>query len=63
MDPSRIARILHVNQNGLQIIVDDDVVRELPEGQDMVVDICETLTPEASDAGSPGSPMDIKLTY
>lgn len=63
IDPSRIVRILHVNQNGRRIVVDDDVVRELPEGQDMIVDIGETFTPEASDAGSPDSPMEIKLTY
>ena len=38
LDPARIVRIMHVNKNGLRIMVDDDVVRELPEGQDMIVD-------------------------
>ena len=37
VDSSRISRILRVNSRGLEIMVDDDVVRELPEGQDMVV--------------------------
>ncbi|KAF3386504.1 Grainyhead-like protein 2, partial [Penicillium rolfsii] len=64
LDPSRIVRILHVNQNGLRIMVDDDVVRELPEGQDMIVDIYESPTPSAaSDDWSPGTPVEIKLTY
>ena len=58
IDPSRIVRILHVNEAGLRIMVDDDVVRELPEGQDMIVDIYES-----DDAQSPGSPVEIKLTY
>ncbi|OQE28690.1 hypothetical protein PENSTE_c003G04050 [Penicillium steckii] len=60
IDPSRIVRILHVNQNGLRIMVDDDVVRELPEGQDMIADIYEAQGP---GGGFPDSPMEIKLTY
>jgi hypothetical protein len=60
IDPSRIVRVLHVNQNGMRIMVDDDVVRELPEGQDMVADIYEADT---SVDGIHGAPMEIKLTY
>lgn len=62
IDPQRIVRILHVNENGLRIMVDDDVVRELPEGQDMIVDIYETPNMR-SEGGTPGSPVEIKLTY
>ncbi|KAJ5239746.1 hypothetical protein N7468_004365 [Penicillium chermesinum] len=58
IDPQRIVRILHVNEDGLRIMVDDDVVRELPEGQDMVADIYES-----SENGNSGAPMEIKLTY
>ena len=58
IDPQRIVRILHVNEAGLRIMVDDDVVRELPEGQDMVADIYES-----PENGSPDSPMEIKLIY
>lgn len=64
IDPARIVRILHVNQNGMRIMVDDDVVRELPEGQDMVADIYETPSPDSSGgSGTPGAPVEIKLTY
>jgi len=63
IDPSRIVRILHVNEAGLRIMVDDDVVRELPEGQDMIVDIYESERPEEASPGTPGSPVEIKLTY
>ncbi|KAJ5634277.1 hypothetical protein N7528_002119 [Penicillium herquei] len=63
IDPSRIVRILHVNEAGLRIMVDDDVVRELPEGQDMIVDIYESSNTEVSSPDSPGSPVEIKLTY
>jgi hypothetical protein len=43
--------------------VDDDVVRQLPEGQDMILDISETPNPNGSAPGTPGSPMEIKLIY
>ena len=63
IDPRRIVRILHVNQAGLRIMVDDDVVRELPEGQDMIADIYESPSSNGSADGTPGSAMEIKLTY
>ncbi|BCR85633.1 grainyhead-like protein [Aspergillus chevalieri] len=60
LDPSRVVRVLHVKENGLKIMVDDDVVRELPDGQDMDVEISET-----SDAleGSEQPPVELKLSY
>jgi hypothetical protein len=60
IDPVRIVSIKHVNEKGMQIMVDDDVVRELPEGQDMVVDIS---TMSGSNVDAPGSPIEIKLTF
>ena len=44
IDPSRISRTVQVNHKGLKIMVDDAVIRELPEGQDMVVEFCEART-------------------
>ena len=38
IDAHRVTQVTHVNSRGLHIIVDEDVVRELPEGQDMVVE-------------------------
>ena len=38
VDPGRVTRVTHFNSRGLQIVVDEDVVRELPEGQDMMVE-------------------------
>ena len=31
-----VARVLYMNQVGLKVVVDDDFVREIPEGQDMI---------------------------
>jgi hypothetical protein len=42
IDPTRITRVTHINSRGLQIVVDEDVVRELPEGQDMIVEFSST---------------------
>ncbi|KAJ5687689.1 hypothetical protein N7455_006737 [Penicillium solitum] len=60
IDPMRISNIMHVHDKGMRVIVDDDVVRQLPEGQDMIVDISETPGP---NGGASGSPLEIKLTY
>ena len=42
IDPSRVTQVTHINSRGLQIVVDEDVVRELPEGQDMIVEFAST---------------------
>lgn len=38
VDPGRVTQVTHINAKGLRIVVDEDVVRELQEGQDMIVD-------------------------
>ncbi|KAL8864377.1 MAG: hypothetical protein Q9174_007375, partial [Haloplaca sp. 1 TL-2023] len=38
LESRQISRVVQVNPKGLQIIVDDAVVHELPEGQDMIVE-------------------------
>ncbi|RVX74810.1 hypothetical protein B0A52_01087 [Exophiala mesophila] len=38
VDPHRVTQVTHVNSRGLRILVDEEVVRELPEGQDMMVE-------------------------
>lgn len=42
IDPHRVTQVTHINSRGLHIIVDEDVVRELPEGQDMIVEFAPT---------------------
>lgn len=41
VEPKQVIRTLRINPKGLKIMVDDDVVRELPEGQDMIVEFSE----------------------
>ncbi|KAH6973292.1 CP2 transcription factor-domain-containing protein [Ilyonectria destructans] len=42
IDTSQIARTIHTTRNGLEVEMDDDVVRELKEGQAMALEIEET---------------------
>ena len=41
-DPARVTHVIHVNSEGLYIGSDEDVVREVPEGQDMLVEFLPT---------------------
>ena len=52
IETSRIARTLRINAKGLEIMVDDDVVRELPEGQDMTV-MFNDIRPEMQTTADP----------
>ncbi|CAI7635821.1 unnamed protein product [Penicillium glandicola] len=63
IDPTRISNITHAHDKGMRVLVDDDMVRQLPEGQDMIVDISEAPSPNGSSPGTPGSPMEMQLTY
>uniref|UniRef100_A0A093VL02 Grainyhead-like protein 2 like n=1 Tax=Talaromyces marneffei PM1 TaxID=1077442 RepID=A0A093VL02_TALMA len=66
IDPDRIVRILRVSREGVKVMVDDDVVQQLPEGQDMLAEIIETsklevTTPDISTP--PTAAVEVKLTY
>ncbi|GLA55978.1 hypothetical protein AnigIFM63604_003467, partial [Aspergillus niger] len=65
IDPQRVVRVLHVKQNGLEIMVDDDV-RELPDGQDMIVEMSEVSSfknAAVTGPGNPSSALELKLSY
>ncbi|KAL4897055.1 CP2 transcription factor-domain-containing protein [Aspergillus ambiguus] len=66
IDPDRIVRVLHVKKdNGIKIMVDDDVVRELPDGQDMVVEIDEASAFDNAVSPTDGltPAVEVKLNY
>lgn len=44
-DVNRVTRVVHCLQNGLEVELDDDVIRELAEGQDMILDLVELKQP------------------
>ena len=41
LEPTRILKTLHVLDRGLQVEIDDDVIRELSEGQDLIMEVTE----------------------
>ncbi|KAL1891176.1 hypothetical protein Sste5346_007809 [Sporothrix stenoceras] len=41
LDPTKVVRTVRVLPQGLEVELDDDAVAELPEGQDMVLDVTE----------------------
>jgi hypothetical protein len=41
IEPTDVIRTVHVSRNGLQVLFDDDCVRELSEGQDMIAEFEE----------------------
>jgi hypothetical protein len=45
IDPAKVVRSIHAIPGGLEIEMDDDVIRELKEGQDMRLEIEEVIEP------------------
>ncbi|TGJ84710.1 hypothetical protein E0Z10_g4069 [Xylaria hypoxylon] len=41
IDPTRITRVVRVLGGGLEVEMEDDVIRELSEGQDMILEVAE----------------------
>jgi hypothetical protein len=64
IQPKNIARVVHVNQTGLPILVDDDVVQNILEGQDMIANFVETPAPNCAKDEAPGLPsFEVRLIY
>lgn len=63
VDPTAVMRVTHLNSKGLQIIVDEEVVREVPEEQDMIVDFSKlhhehAIKSEARETSGTGIMVD-----
>ncbi|KAF2429549.1 CP2 transcription factor family protein-like protein [Tothia fuscella] len=46
VEATKVLRTIRINKQGLNILLDDDTVREMPEGQDMVAEFNE-ITPSS----------------
>ena len=57
VDSTTVTRVLRINSKGLKIMVDDEVVRELPEGRDMIVEF-STIESETTPKLEQPSPTD-----
>ena len=41
IDAEHTVRIIHIHHHGIKVVVEDDVVQTLPDGQDMVAQVSE----------------------
>ncbi|OQE29485.1 hypothetical protein PENSTE_c002G08878 [Penicillium steckii] len=59
-DPADIAQILYINPAGLKVVVDDEFVHEIAEGQSMILRIID-IPPE--NVSNSGGKYEIRLEY
>jgi hypothetical protein len=62
LEPTKVLRTLHILPHGLEVEVDDDVIREMAEGQDIILEIAQVSAPikrewEMSDIAVDGDPV------
>jgi hypothetical protein len=58
IEPTQVVRTLRINSKGLNILIDDELVREIPEGQDMRAEFSEVKPSKREwDSG----PTDIQV--
>lgn len=60
IDPASIQRALRINSKGLSILLDDDVVRGIPEGIDMVAEFIELSPPPSVNGLDAGGRLSIE---
>lgn len=65
VDASKVSRILHtdVNKAGIEILVDDDFVQQMTEGQDMIVKIEELPVIDVGVEPGANTQLGIWLEY
>ncbi|KAL1958128.1 hypothetical protein VTO42DRAFT_5168 [Malbranchea cinnamomea] len=68
VDFAQVELVLHIDQKGRQIVVDDEVVRALPEGQDMIIEFVQQSddddTPTRDNPRQPSVPsLEITLKF
>jgi hypothetical protein len=61
IEPTRVLRTVHVNKAGLNILMDDDTVIEIPEGQDMIANFVEIRPQEPMKREWDTGPTDIQV--
>lgn len=63
IDPCLITHVIWVNSKGLKVVVDDDVIQQLPEGQIMVADICGLPYAGMAPSSTGYSEVEVKLMF
>ncbi|KAG9552758.1 hypothetical protein KCU79_g12449, partial [Aureobasidium melanogenum] len=64
IEPQRVVRTVRINQKGIQILMDDEAVREMPEGQDMKAEFATVDVQQGQwQSRSPSSGYELRLVY
>lgn len=65
IESQKVVRTVRVNQKGIQILMDDDAIRELAEGQDMKAEFAtvDTTQSQWQSRPSPSSGYELRLVY
>lgn len=61
IEPTKVLRTVRVNKAGLNILMDDESVVEIPEGQDMIADFSEMRPQEPMKREWDAGPTDIQV--
>ena len=61
VDGNQVVRTIHMAQNGLSILYDDDMVRELSEGRDMIAEFHPLRAQSPVKPEWEGGPTDVQV--
>jgi hypothetical protein len=61
VEPTKVLRTLRITAKGLVVLFDDDSVRELPEGQDMIAEFQEIRPHSPMKREWDSGPTDIQV--
>ena len=64
VEPQKVVRTVRMTQKGIQILMDDEAIRELPEGQDIKAEFATVDVQQSQwQSGSPSSGYELRLVY
>ncbi|KAH0356628.1 hypothetical protein KCU81_g876, partial [Aureobasidium melanogenum] len=64
IESQKVVRTVRINQKGIQILMDDEAVREMPEGQDMKAEFATVDVQQGQwQSRSPSSGYELRLSY
>jgi hypothetical protein len=61
--PCFVTRVIWINSKGLKVVVDDDMIQQLPEAQIMIADFCELPYTDLASSSTGCSEVEVKLVF
>ncbi|KAI9927482.1 transcription factor [Aspergillus wentii] len=64
LNPASIVRVIHVRPSGMKILLDDEVLAQIPDGQDMLVEFVNVSDQAKSIANdTPAPAVEVRLQF